>query len=359
MRARTRTRSREPMLNKIIQWSIKNRLIVVIGAAILLVYGGIVALRAPVDVFPDLTAPIVTILTESHGMAPEEVEALVSLPIEAAMNGTAGVFRVRSNSAAGISIVFVEFNLGTDIYRARQLVTEKLGQVRLPAGIRAPVLGPIASTMGGIMLISMTSKTTSAMELRSLADWVIRPRLLGVPGVAQVMIIGGETKQYQVLADPARLRDYGLTLRQVSDAVGAANVNASGGFLERPDLEYFIRARGRANSTEDLANSVIAVRNAAPILVKNIADVRIGPALKRGDGSFNMHSDVVATVQKQPNANTLEVNAQVEAALAGLKSTLPDDVTIDTKAFQQAACINRAVENVKQAWVEGGLLVTV
>ena len=347
------------MLNKIIQWSIKNRLIVVIGAAVLLIYGGIVAMRAPVDVFPDLTAPTVTILTESHGMAPEEVEALVSLPIESSMNGTAGVFRVRSNSAAGISIVFVEFNFGTDIYRARQLVTEKLGQVRLPAGIRPPVLGPIASTMGEIILISMTSKTTSSMELRSLADWVIRPRLLGVPGVAQVMIIGGDTKQYQVLVDPAKLRDYGLTLKEVSDAVGGANVNASGGFMERPDLEYFVRARGRVNTLDDLANSVVAVRNTTPILVKNVADVRIGPAIKRGDGSFNMHSDVVATVQKQPNANTLEVNAQVEAALAGLKSTLPDDVTIDTKAFQQAAFINRAVENVKQALLEGGLLVTV
>jgi Cu/Ag efflux pump CusA len=199
------------MLNKIIQWSIKNRLIVVIAAILLLGYGGIVALRAPVDVFPDLTAPTVTVLTESHGMAPEEVEALVSLPIEAAMNGTAGVFRVRSNSAAGISIVFVEFNLGTDIFRARQLVTEKLGQVRLPTGIRPPVLGPISSTMGEIMLISMTAKTTSQMELRSIADWVIRPRLLGVPGVAQVMMIGGDTKQYQVLVDPAKLRDCAIT----------------------------------------------------------------------------------------------------------------------------------------------------
>src|SRR5213593_2372317 len=358
MRARIRTRSRE-MLNKIIQWSIKNRLIVVIGAAVLLIYGGIVALRAPVDVFPDLTAPTVTLLTESHGMAPEEVEALVSLPIEAAMNGTAGVFRVRSNSAAGISIVFVEFNLGTDIYRARQLVTEKLAQVRLPAGIRAPVLGPISSTMGEIMLISMNSQTTSAMDLRSIADWVVRPRLLGVPGVAQVMIIGGDTKQYQVLVDPARLRDSNLTLKEVSNAVGGANVNASGGFMERPDLEYFVRARVRVNTLDDLANSVVAVRNTTPILVKNVADVRIGPAIKRGDGSFNMHSDVVATVQKQPNANTLEVNGQVEAALAGLKSTLPDDVTIDTKAFQQAAFIDRAVENVKRALLEGGLLVTV
>src|SRR3989442_2464351 len=216
------------MLNNIIQWSIKNRLVVVIAAAGLLIYGGFVVFQAPIDVFPDLTAPTVTILTESHGMAPEEVEALVSLPIEAVMNGTSDVFRVRSNSAAGISIVFVEFNLGTDIYRARQLVTEKLGQVRLPAGIRPQCSAPIASTMGEIMLISMTSKTTSAMELRSLADWVVRPRLLGVSGVSQVMIIGGETKQYQVLVDPARLAAYRLTLEEVAKAAGASNANAAG-----------------------------------------------------------------------------------------------------------------------------------
>src|SRR5437667_3660010 len=347
------------MLNKIILWSIKNRLIVVAAAVILLAYGGVVAFRAPVDVFPDLTAPTVTILTESHGMAPEEVEALVSLPIEAAMNGLAVVFRVRSYSAAGISIVSVEFNLGTDIYRARQLVTEKLGQVRLPAGIRTPVLGPISSTMGEIMLISMTSKTTSAMELRSLADWVVRPRLLGVPGVAQVMIIGGETKQYQVLVDPAKLRDYNLTLKQVMQAVGDANANSSGGFLEGPTEEYMIRARGRVTSLDDLANSVITVKNGAPILVKNIASVRLGPALKRGDGSFNMHADVVATIQKQPNANTLEVTRQIDEALAAMKSTLPDDVTIETKAFQQAAFIERAIGNVKEALAEGVILVAI
>src|ERR1051325_2845286 len=345
------------MLNNIIQWSIRNRLVVVIAAIGLLSYGGVVAFRAPVDVFPDLTAPTVTILTESHGMAPEEVEALVSLPIEAVMNGTSDVYRVRSNSAAGISIVFVEFNLGTDIYRARQLVTEKLGQVRLPAGIRPPVLGPIASTMGEIMLISMTSKTTSPMELRSLADWVVRPRLLGVPGVAQVMIIGGETKQYQVLVDPAKLRDYNLTLKEVMKAVGDANANSSGGFLERPTEEYMIRARGRVNSLDDLANSVIAVKNGAPILVKNVASVRLGPALKRGDGSYNMHSDVVATISKQPNANTLDVTRQIDEALAALKPTLPEDVSIDTKAFQQAAFIQRAIGNVQDALLEGGILV--
>jgi Cu(I)/Ag(I) efflux system membrane protein CusA/SilA len=347
------------MLNNIIHWSIKNRLVVVIAAIGLLIYGGIVAFRAPIDVFPDLTAPTVTILTESHGMAPEEVEALVSLPIEAVMNGTADVFRVRSNSAAGISIVFVEFNLGTDIYRARQLVTEKLGQVRLPAGIRPPVLGPIASTMGEISLISITSKTTSPMELRSLADWVVRPRLLGVPGVAQVMVIGGETKQYQVLVDPAKLRDYNLTLKQVMDAVGDANANSSGGFLEQPADEYMIRARGRVNNLDDLAYSVITVKNGTPILVKNIASVRFGSALKRGDGSFNMQSDVVATIQKQPNANTLEVTRQIDEALASLKSTLPDDVTIDTKAFQQAAFIERAIGNVKESLAEGGILVAI
>src|SRR2546422_1192908 len=225
----------------------------------------------------------------------------------------------------------------------------------MPSGIRPPVLGPISSTMGEIMLISMTSKTTSAMDLRSMADWVVRPRLLGVPGVAQVMIIGGDTKQFQVLVDPARLRDYGLTLKEVMDAVGGSNVNSSGGFLERPTEEYLIRARGRVNSLEDLANSVITVKHGAPILVKNIATVQLGRAQKRGDGSFNMHSDVVATVQKQPNANTIEVTKQIEAALASLKPTLPGDVSIETKAFQQATFIDRAIENVQGALAEGGI----
>jgi len=347
------------VLNRIIEWALRNRLLVLIAASALLIYGGIVTYRAHVDVFPDLTAPTVTILTESHGLAPEEVETLVSLPIESAMNGTAGVFRVRSNSAIGISIVFVEFEFGTDIYRARQLVTEKLQQVRLPAGVPPPVLGPISSTMGEIMLISMTSKTTSPMELRSIADWVVRPRLLGVSGVSQVMIIGGETKQYQVLVDPAKLADYKLSLEQVTEAVGAANANASGGFLERPNEEFLIRGRARVYSTEDLANSVVTVRAGAPILLKNIATVQQGPALKRGDGSFNGEPAVVATIQKQPNANTLELTQQIEQTLTSLKPTLPTDVTIDTKAFQQADFIKRAIGNVNRSLIEGGLMVTV
>ncbi len=347
------------MLNKIIQWSLDNRLLVIIGAVALLIYGGLVAFRSPVDVFPDLTAPTVTILTESHGLAPEEVESLVTLPIESVMNGTAGVFRVRSNSAIGISIVFVEFNFDTDIYRARQLVNEKLQQVRLPSGVSPPVLGPISSTMGEIMLISLTSQKTSPMELRSLADWVVRPRLLGVGGVSQVSIIGGERKQYQVLVDPGRLADYGLTLKEVTKAVGDSNVNASGGFLERPNEESLIRVRGRAHSAEDLGSAIIAVRDGAPILLKNVATVQAGATLKRGDGSFNMKPAVVATIQKQPNANTLEVTEQIEKMLANLKATLPPDVTINTKAFQQADFINRAISNVQEALIEGGVLVII
>ncbi|HKG80392.1 MAG TPA: efflux RND transporter permease subunit, partial [Pyrinomonadaceae bacterium] len=347
------------MLNKIIQWSLRNRLMVVIAAAALIIYGGYVTLRTPVDVFPDLTAPTVTILTESHGLAPEEVESLVSLPIEAAMNGTAGVYRVRSNSAIGISIVFVEFNLDTDIYRARQLVNEKLQQVRLPTGVPPPVLGPISSTMGEIMLISMTSKTTSPMELRSIADWTVRPRLLGVTGVSQVMMIGGDMKQFQVLVDPAKLADYGLTLEQVAEAVGASNANAAGGFLELTNEEFLIRGRARVHTPEDLADSVITVRDRVPVLIRNVATVQAGAALKRGDGSFNMQPAVVATIQKQPNANTLEVTEQIETTLATLKATLPPDVTIDTKAFQQADFINRAVGNVRTSIVEGGIMVTI
>jgi CzcA family heavy metal efflux pump len=347
------------MLNKVIQFALRHRLLVLIASAALLIYGGLVAMRTPVDVFPDLTAPTVTVLTESHGLAPEEIESLVTLPIESAMNGTAGVFRVRSNSAIGISIVFVEFEFSTDIYRARQLVTEKLQQVRLPAGVSPPVLGPISSTMGEIMEISMTSTETTPMELRSLADWIVRPRLLGVSGVSQVMIIGGEVKQFQILIDPAKLADHRLTVEEVTRAVGESNANASGGFMERPNEEYLIRIRARAYSVEDLGNSVITVRDEVPILVKNIATVQEAPALKRGDGSFNGKPAVVATIQKQPNANTLELTESIETTLASLKPSLPPDVTIDTKAFRQADFIERAIGNIQASIIEGGIMVTI
>jgi len=347
------------VLNAAIRWSLGNRLVVIALGVVLLVWGGVVAVRAPVDVFPDLTAPTVTVLTEAHGLAPEEVETLVTLPIESAMNGTAGVYRVRSNSAIGISIVFVEFEPGTDIYRARQLVTEKLQQVRLPAGLSAPTLGPISSTMGEIMLISMTSTATSPMALRSLTDWVVRPRLLGVAGVSQVSIIGGERKQYQVVADPERLTALGVTLQQLTKAVAAANAAGGGGFLERPSEELLIRGRARVYSVDDLARAVVTVRQGVPILVGQVASVQIAPALKRGDGSFNGQPAVVATIQKQPQANTLEVTRRIEETLAALAPTLPPDVRIDTKAFQQADFIRRAVWNVQSALAEGAVMVTV
>jgi CzcA family heavy metal efflux pump len=347
------------VLNAVIRWSLGNRLLVSAAALLLLVWGGVVAARAPVDVFPDLTAPTVTVLAEAHGLAPEEVEALITLPIESVMNGTAGVFRVRSNSAAGIAIVYVEFELETDIYRARQLVTEKLRQVRLPAGVPAPTLGPISSTMGEIMLVSLTSTTTSPMDLRSLADWVVRPRLLGVPGVSQVTMIGGERKEYQVLADPRRLALHGITLQELTKAVAAANAAAGGGVLERPHEEYLIRGRARVHSVEDLARAVVTTRHGVPVVVSHVAEARIGAAHKRGDGSFNGRPAVVATIQKQPHGNTLEITRRVEDTLASLRPSLPRDVTIDTKAFQQADFIRRAVGNVKAALLEGAVMVTI
>ena len=347
------------MLDNIIQWSLRNRLLVIALAVALLIYGSVVTLRAPIDVFPDLTAPTVTIITEPSGLAPEEVESLVTLPIESAINGAPGVLRVRSNSAIGLSLVFVEFEMGTDIYRARQLVAEKLQQARMPAGVKPPVLGPVSSTMGEIMLISLVSEQTSPMELRSLANWVLRPRLLSIAGVSQVTLIGGEQKQFQALVDPAKLADYGMTLKEVSDAVAAANANAGGGFVEQSQQEYLIRGRGRIYSPEDLANSVVAVRNGAPILVKNMAEARLGAAINRGDGSFNMRKAVVATVTRQPNANTLETTEKIEEAVAALKSSLPADVKIETKAFQQADFIKRAIYNVEEALVIGASLVLI
>jgi CzcA family heavy metal efflux pump len=347
------------MLDNVIQWSLRNRLLVIALAVALLIYGGIVTLRSPIDVFPDLTAPTVTIITEPAGLAPEEVESLVTLPIESAINGAPGVLRVRSNSAIGLSLVFAEFELGTDIYRARQLVTEKLQQAQMPAGVKPPALGPVSSAMGEIMLISLASKETSPMELRSLAQWVVRPRLLGIAGVSQVTLIGGEQKQFQVLVDPAKLADYGLSLKEVSDAAAAANANAGGGFVREAQQEYLIRGRGRIFTPEDLAGSVITVRNGAPILVKNVAEVKLGAGVKRGDGAYNLHPAVVATVTKQPAANTLETTRKIEEAIAGLKASLPADLKIETKAFQQADFIKRAIYNVEEALLIGAVLVLI
>ncbi len=353
------------MLNKLIALSLRNRVVVLAIAALMLVAGAWTAWRMPVDVFPDLTAPTVTVLTEAHGMAPEEVEALVSFPIETAVNGATGVRRVRSSTAQGISVVWVEFDWGTDIFRARQIVAEKLQTVAaaLPSGISAPVLAPVSSVMGEIMMIGLTGATpatdSSAREVRTIADWVIRRRLLAVPGVAQVIPIGGGVKQYQVLADPARMLAAGITLDEVVRAAEGSNANASGGVYMDKAQEYVIRGIGRAQSADDIAKTVVAVRGGVPVLLSQVADVRVGSAPKYGDGSVDAEPGVVLAVQKQPGANTLELTGRIEQELAAIQATLPKDVTIHADLFRQADFIRVAVNNVVKALRDGAVLVVV
>lgn len=346
------------MLNKLIAWSLGNRVIVVAVAALMLVAGGWTASRMPVDVFPDLTAPTVTVLTEAHGMAPEEVEALVSFPIETAVNGATGVRRVRSSTAQGISVVWVEFDWGTDIFRARQIVTEKLQTIanQLPPDIAAPVLAPVSSVMGEIMMIGL-SGPQSPMELRTVADWTIRRRLLAVPGVAQVIPIGGEVKQYQVLADPARMLATGVTLDEVLRAAGGSNENASGGVYMDRGQEYVIRGIGRVQSADDIARTVVAVRGGVPVLLGQVADVQMGAAPKYGDGSVNAKPAVVLAVQKQPGANTLELTDRIERELAAIQETLPEGMKVHAELFRQADFISVAVSNVIEALRDGAIPV--
>src|ERR687891_2809746 len=348
------------MLNKLIAWSLRNRVIVLAAAALMLAAGAWTAYRMPVDVFPDLTAPTVTVLTEAHGMAPEEVEALVSFPIETAVNGATGVRRVRSSTAQGISVVWVEFEWGTDIFRARQIVSEKLQTVAsaLPGGISAPVLAPVSSVMGEIMMIGLTG-TQSPQELRTVADWTIRRRLLAVPGVAQVIPIGGEVKQYQVIADPARMLATGVTLEQVVQAAGGSNQNASGGVYMDKGQEYVIRGIGRVQSAEDIAATVVAVRGGVPVLLGQVADVRIGAAPKYGDGSVNAKPGVVLAVQKQPGANTLELTERIGRELADIQPTLPAGMKVESELFRQADFITVAVSNVIEALRDGAIFVVI
>jgi copper/silver efflux system protein len=342
------------MLDAVIRWSIQNRLLVVAAAGLLLVAGTITAVRMPVDVFPDLTAPTVTVLTEAHGMAPEEVETLVTFPIETAVNGATGVRRVRSSTAQGISIVWVEFDWGTDIYRARQIVTEKLQLVAgvLPAGAGPPVLAPIASIMGEIMLIAITgAEGVSEMDLRSVADWTVRRRLLAVPGVAQVVPLGGEVKQYQVLVDPARLAAYQVTLQEVLAAAAGSSINASGGVFMEGGQEYLIRGTGRVHTLDDIGATVVALRGGTPVLIRDVAEVGIGPGVAS--------PAVILSVQKQPDTNTLELTERIDRTLAAIEETLPPGVEINRGIFRQASFIETAVHNVLEALRDGALLVII
>ncbi|UYZ61170.1 efflux RND transporter permease subunit [Hymenobacter latericus] len=349
------------MLDKIIRFALQNRLLALAFAAALIVAGLFTARDLPVDVLPDLDRPRVTVFLESPGMAPEEVEALVTLPVETALNGATGVAAVRSNSAIGLGMVFVEFNYGTDIFTARQIVSEKLQTVgeQLPQGV-SPVLGPISSVMGQIMLVGMTSSgQTSNADLRTLADYTVRQRLLSIPGVAQVIPIGGDTRQYQVLVDLNRLNASGLTINQVEEALRQSNLNTTGNFFDRQGSEVLIRNLGRLRSVEEIENIVVGYREGSPITVAQVATVQFGARFKRGDGSVNGKPAVILSIEKQPSAATVDLTQRVEAALRGLQPSLPKDVQFNSRLFKQSEFIESSITNVEEALRDGAILVVI
>jgi CzcA family heavy metal efflux pump len=348
------------MLNAILKWSIVQRWIVVLGAIVVTFLGVYNLSQMPLDVFPDFAPPQVEIQTEAPGLAPEEVESLITLPIESAVNGTPGVETVRSSSAVGISVVKVIFKWGTNVYQARQLVTERLQQAlqKLPEGVENPQISPISSPIGTVVQYAFTTETTPMMEVRRLVDRDITNRLLAVPGVSQVIAYGGDVRQYQVLVDPAKLKAFNVTLEDVTAAARGANVNAAGGFLINPDQEIVIRGVGRIDSIEQLGNSAIAARNGTPILLKDIADVRIGAALKRGDGSLNGQRAIVVMVNKQPQYDTPTVTRAIERAMEEVKAGLPKDVKV-IETFRQNNFIDAAIENVTSSLRDGTIIVSI
>ena len=349
------------MLNRLINFSLKNRLLVIVSSVLLLVFGAYVSSRMEVDVFPDLTAPTVVVLTEAHGMAPEEVEKLVTFPIETAVNGATNVRRVRSSSSGGISIVWVEFDWNTDIFKARQIVNEKISVVgeQLPEGVANPVMAPQSSIMGEIMLIAVTSEKTSQIDLRTIADWNIRPRLLATGGVAQVVVTGGEYKQYQILASPEKMNNAGVSLNDLLKASKEANGNSSGGFMYEYGNEYIVKGIGRTNDVNELGKSIIKNVNGNPIKIEDVAEVKIGAAPKIGDGSLKGKPAVVMTVVKQPATNTLELTKSIDVAIADIKKTIPADVEINTKIFRQQDFINASISNIQKVLIEGAIFVVV
>ncbi|WP_339711913.1 efflux RND transporter permease subunit [Cyclobacterium amurskyense] len=347
------------MLNKILSISLHNRLLVLFGAVVLTITGLFLARTMNVDVFPDLTAPTVTILTEAHGMESEEVEKLVTYQLETAMNGSPNVRRIRSSSAAGISIVWVEFDWGTDIYRARQIVSERIPMVQenLPEGVSTPTMAPISSIMGEIMLLGVTSDSLSPMELRTLADWTIRPRIKSIGGIANVVVIGGDYKQYQVFANPEKLKYYDVTLGELLEKVRASNMNAPGGVMNEFGNQYIIKGSGRAYAVEDLEEAVLKQVNGQSIKIKDVATVQIGAADKIGDGSLNASSAVILTVSKQPDVNTLELTESLDEAIADLQNTLSAGVEIRSEIFRQSNFIDASISNLNQTLLEGAFFV--
>ncbi|MEP6486689.1 efflux RND transporter permease subunit [Microcoleus vaginatus GB2-A3] len=347
------------MFSTILRWVINRRWLVVVATIIVSLWTFSIIPQMSLDVFPPFAPPQVEIQTEAPGLAPEEIESLVTLPIESAINGTPGVTAVRSSSAVGLSAVKVIFDWGTEIYQARQLITERLQQAqsKLPAGVETPQISPTTSPVGTVITYAFTSETTPLMEVRRLVDWQVTNRLLAVTGVAQVVAYGGEERQYQVLVEPAKLKAFNVSLQQVAEAAAAANVNAPGGYLITPDRETLIRGVGRIESVEDLQQSAIASRHGTPVRIADVADVKIGAAIKRGDGSFNGKKAVIVMVNRQPVADTPTVTKAVEAAMAEVQQALPKDIKV-TVTFRQEEYINSSVENVRSALVEGSIIVT-
>lgn len=351
------------MLNAIVKWSIAQRWLVVIASILILLWGFRVLTQMPLDVFPNFAPPQVEIQTEATGLAPEEVESLVTRPIESAINGTPGVEKVRSSSAVGISVVKVIFTWDTDIYRARQLVTERLQQTQsqLPKGVGIPQISPVSSPIGAIAKYAFTIEEggkTDLMEVRRIVDWQVKNRLLAVPGVTQVVIFGGDIRQYQVLVDPAKLQQYDVSLSEVTEAARKANVNAAGGFLTSPDRELLIRGIGRIETAEQLQQSVIKSKKGVPVLLSQVADVKIGAELKRGDGILNGKKSVVVIVNKQPTADTPSVTKALEKAIDEIKQGLPSDVKVEN-TFRQEEFIEASLKNVEESLRDGTIIVSV
>ncbi len=349
------------MLNKIINYSLRNRIFILLIAVALLGGGLFTARNIEIDVFPDLTAPTVAVLTDAHGMAAEEVEKLVSFPIESALNGATDIRRVRSTSTFGMSIVWVEFNWGTDIYRARQVVSEKLSTIsrQLPESAEAPVLAPQTSIMGEIMLIAVTSDSLSLFDLHTIAERQIKQRLLSVSGVSQVILMGGLPKQYQILADPLKMRYFDVSLDELLGASQNVNSNASGGFINEKGREYIVRGAGRSTEPGDIARSVVKISNGKPVKIGDVANVKIGSPPMIGDATLNGKPAVILTVLKQPNTNTLVLTGDIDAALDELSTAIPGSVQLNSRIFRQADFISTAIGNVRRVLMEGGIFVVI
>lgn len=349
------------MLNKIIKFSLDNRLLVVFGAVMLLIIGGYMTSKMEVDIFPELTAPTVVVMTEAHGMAPEEVEKLVTFPIETTVNGATDIRRVRSSSSMGFSIVWVEFDWGTDIYDARQTVSERLIAVKdqLPQQAGDPFIAPQSSLLGEVMLVALTSDTKSPTELRTIAEWNVRPRLLSVGGVAQVTTIGGEFKEYQILMNPELMKYYNVSLSELIESCKGMNENATGGFIEQYGNQYMVRGIIRTNNVQELGEVVIKMADNHPIKISDVAEVKIGSSPKIGDASYRGKKAVILSITKQPNVNTIELTKKIDESLVDIQKNIGNDVHFHTDIYNQSKFIVVSIDNVKKALFEGSFFVII